>query len=647
MQFLQLTSLTKERRITFVLITGSLLCLLAGLLQPTYQVAVEQGQVLAGIVQYPADNPFFIYQSKTWTFLAQISAIGLRLGLTEVVLSLFFSGLAGVLSYAGFALWTIALSDDALFALLVPPIFIKILDVIVWSFNYPTNVLGIIHTYGMIGMTFIFFTSGLFAVGHRRWAWLFAGLSPAIHPSLGLWFNIVLWLSVLSDFKNLRNPFVEALKFSSPGYILSIISLGYHLSSYQSPPLDAATAHRYMQAYLTYWDNHRIAIGFWRIDVSIILAGMFVSIVWLWSRRNDLLHNAEFVLRVYAATVIVGGTVVAIIYSPLSFVLPDFLSVLMPTRFLNFAVVSYLPLTFGLFWRYRMQSWVSAITAVMMVSLVITVAIYNPSLWYILLAQLATWSVILLVATRNKPSIVENGSVFIAIVLMLAHFLRSSSASIAEINISSRTQAILTSFIVALVLFNIPVIFRAVSTRIAALFATAQTSQSNPLTRLPLYPSQLITFTTVTVFFIGAMPFGNYFNIQKEFADKFYSLSIDAPDLQQKHMIIIGPNCSPLVQLVTRRPVINYMPINMLPYAIEGAPSMEKILRDIYDMDFFSPPAPTEHTQSVWEKRSATEWIDLGNQYNAGEVLAPSSWMIQLTRIGNDNTCTMYRLPVQ
>jgi hypothetical protein len=112
-------------------------------------------------------------------------------------------------------------------------------------------------------------------------------------------------------------------------------------------------------------------------------------------------------------------------------------------------------------------------------------------------------------------------------------------------------------------------------------------------------------------------------------------------------MIIIGPNCSPLVQLVTRRPVINYMPINMLPYAIEGAPSMEKILRDIYDMDFFSPPAPTEHTQSVWEKRSATEWIDLGNQYNAGEVLAPSSWMIQLTRIGNDNTCTMYRLPVQ
>ncbi|MBI5081308.1 MAG: hypothetical protein HZB17_08420, partial [Chloroflexi bacterium] len=132
MQFFQHISLAKEKRIIFVLITSSLLGLIAGLLQPTLQVAVEQGQVLGGIVQYPADNPFFIYQSKTWTFLAQFSAISLRLGLSEVTLSLFFSGLAGVLSFSGFALWLFALADDILFALLAPPVFIKILDIIVW-----------------------------------------------------------------------------------------------------------------------------------------------------------------------------------------------------------------------------------------------------------------------------------------------------------------------------------------------------------------------------------------------------------------------------------------------------------------------------------------------------------------------------------
>lgn len=647
MQFPHQLSLTKEKRIAIVLITSSLLGLIAGLLQPTLQVAVEQGQVLAAIVQYPADNPFFIYQSKTWTFLAQFSAIGLRLGLSEISLSLFFSGLAGVLSYAGFALWMFALSDDTLFALLAPPIFIKILDIIVWSFNYPTNVLGIIHTYGMIGMTFILFTSGLFAVGYRRWAWLFAGLSPAIHPSLGLWFNIILWLSVLSDFKNLRNALVEGVKFSSPGYILSAISLGYHISSYQPPSLDAETTHRYMQAYLTFWDNHRMAIDFWRFDVSIISAGMFVSIVWILFKKIDLPHNAEFILRLYAATVIVGGSVVAILYSPLPFTIPDFLFVLMPTRFLNFAVVGYLPLTFGLLWRYRMQSWVSAIVTLMIVCLVLTVLLYNPSLWYMLLAQLAAWSLMLLVLTRNEHSRAENWSVFIVVVLMLAHFLRSSSASLPEINIASRTQAILVSFVIASTLFVTPTVFRAASAKTAMFFSTTQTHTSNQPHKQSPYPLQLISLTTLAAFFIWAMPIGNFFKIQKEFVDDFHSLPLSVLNDQLRGKIIIGPSCSPLVQLITRRPVLNYMPINMLPYAIEGAPAMEKMLRDIYNMDFFSPPPPTDHVQSAWEKRSTDDWIALGHQYDASEVLAPSSWTIQLTRVGNDNTCTLYRIPFQ
>ncbi|MBI5714117.1 MAG: hypothetical protein HZC38_11950 [Chloroflexi bacterium] len=645
MQFLHQLPLAKEKRIVFVLITSSLLGLIAGLLQPTLQVAVEQGQVLGGIVQYPTDNPFFIYQSKTWTFLAQFSAISLRLGLSEITLSLFFSGLAGVLSFSGFALWLFALADDILFALLAPPVFIKVLDIIVWSFNYPTNVLGIIHTYGMIGMTFIFFTSGLFAVGYRRWAWLFAGLSPAIHPSLGLWFNIILWVSVLSDFKNLRASFVEAVKFSSLGYILSAISLGYHLGSYQSPSLDAATAQRYMQAYLTFWDNHRMAIGFWRIDVSIIIAGMFVSVIWLLFKKIDLPHNAEFILRLYTATVIIGGIVVAILYSPLPFTLPDVLFVLMPTRFLNFAIVGYLPLTFGLFWRYRMRAWASVAMTLMIVCLALTVFFYSPSFWYMLLVQLAAWSLILLVMTRNEHPRSENWSIFIVVVVVLAHFLRSSSASLPEINISSRTQAILVSFVIASAFFIIPTIFRTGVAKSASLFATDQVLALQRLLQKSPRFLQLVALTTLAIFFIWAMPFGNFLKIQREFVDDFHSLPLNALSLQQNRAIIIGSNCSPTVQLITRRSVINYMPINMLPYAIEGAPSMEKILRDIYDMDFFSPPTPTEHIQFVWEKRSATEWSTLGNQYNVGDVLAPSSWAIQLLRIGNDNICTLYRIP--
>ena len=42
---------------------------------PTWQVAVEPAQVVAGLVSYPAGNPNYIYQSKLWTILHQVNAL--------------------------------------------------------------------------------------------------------------------------------------------------------------------------------------------------------------------------------------------------------------------------------------------------------------------------------------------------------------------------------------------------------------------------------------------------------------------------------------------------------------------------------------------------------------------------------------------
>lgn len=649
MQFFNQNTFVKERRTLFVLFVSSLLGLVAGLLQPAPQVAVEQGQVLAGLVQYPANNPFFIYQAKTWTFLAQSSAIGLRLGLSELALSLFFSGLAGVLSFSGYALWVFALSDDILFSLLTPPLFIKVLEGIIWGFGYPVNLLGTVHTYGLIGMAFIFFTSGLFAVGYRRWAWLFAGLSLAIHPSLGLWFNIILWFIVLSDFKNLRGSFIEAIKFSLPGYILSTASLVYHLSSYQAPPLDATTAHRYMQAYLAYWDDHRMAIGFWRIDVSIVGVGLFMSALWLLFKKNDLPRNVLFILRCYTATVLVGGLMIIILYAPLPFTPPDILSTLLPTRFLNFAIIGYLPLVLGLLWRYRSQNGLRITTAIAITCLALTVFFYDVSkwyLWYLLLFQLVVLGLILLVITRNEKSRVENWSVFFVVALMLIHFLRSSSASVADINIPSRTQAALISLAITSTLFIVPTFLRMVLERTAQSLAIIKGVITNRVLQQQARLSELVSLAALAMIFLWALPLADFFKIQRSFADNFYNTPLYATPTSSRGQMIVA-DCVGLIQLTTRRPVLNYLPINMLPYAIEGAPAMENILRDIYAMDFFSPRSPNDHIQSVWEKRSTQDWIALGRQYSASEVLAPSSWMIRLEHISNDSTCTMYRIPFQ
>ena len=60
-------------RARWVLLISGMLGFRVGMIGfPDWQVAVETSQVVAGLVDYPAGNPFFIYHTKLWTILHQI-----------------------------------------------------------------------------------------------------------------------------------------------------------------------------------------------------------------------------------------------------------------------------------------------------------------------------------------------------------------------------------------------------------------------------------------------------------------------------------------------------------------------------------------------------------------------------------------------
>ena len=71
---------------------------------PEWQVPVETAQVIAGIVRYPANNPFLIYHLKLWTVLHQICAALLAVGVSEIRLSVMLSGVTGMLSFQALAM---------------------------------------------------------------------------------------------------------------------------------------------------------------------------------------------------------------------------------------------------------------------------------------------------------------------------------------------------------------------------------------------------------------------------------------------------------------------------------------------------------------------------------------------------------------
>src|SRR5687767_13075668 len=112
---------SQRHRPFLVLVLTGLLGFLIGMIRfPTWQVAVEAAQVVAGPVDYSPENPFYIYQLKLWTVLHQVCALLLRAGLSEITVSRLVSGLLGMISFQALGMLIYAFSADLLVAVGAP-----------------------------------------------------------------------------------------------------------------------------------------------------------------------------------------------------------------------------------------------------------------------------------------------------------------------------------------------------------------------------------------------------------------------------------------------------------------------------------------------------------------------------------------------
>ena len=90
-----------------------------------------------------------------------------------------------------------------------------------------------------------------------------------------------------------------------------------------------------------------------------------------------------------------------------------------------------------------------------------------------------------------------------------------------------------------------------------------------------------------------------------------------------------------------------------LPYAIDSGPDVERILREVYAIDFFNPPAearqtgviPPNYNQQVWEQFTPGKWHGIRYTYQVRQVLTPASWSLQLPVIAQDRDLRLYEIP--
>jgi hypothetical protein len=109
-----------------------------------------------------------------------------------------------------------------------------------------------------------------------------------------------------------------------------------------------------------------------------------------------------------------------------------------------------------------------------------------------------------------------------------------------------------------------------------------------------------------------------------------------------------------LVQLRSRRPVLlDGGGLDALPYAIESAPEMERILRDVYGLDLLNPPeearfrgtVPSDFTKGVWQSYSREQWAAIARRFGVRQVLTPGDWDLKLPVAVRNRTLTVYDIP--
>jgi hypothetical protein len=499
---------------------------LLGLGHATWQVSVESGQVLAGLVRYPPLNPFYLYHLKLWTLVNQLSALLLWIGLSDTAVSCVVSGLLGLVSISALALVVFALTGERAIALLVP-FFIHMTPAPHYGVMYPIWLLGIPHTYGVLGLSFDLLVLAALGCGRHRPGLLLLGMAPAVHPSLGGWLWIVVAAVALFD-AGLRRAFVARWRWFAGGALVLGLSFLAQRPFASQVPKAAEDVTPYFVTYVREWDAHRQPVDFGNDGIWIGLATAALALLWLGPLRRETPDAARVLLKAFVALGLVAAPFLA-----LSFVdpgrIPATLLVLMPSRLINVNVLASMALLLALLWRRRGSAWGPAGIVVLVIGLTLAYrSRYLVFLREVLGVEAWQWS-------RDRLE-----TLVAAAALLLVAAVAAGRRPDAE---ESRPT-------------------RGLRRAVWMVLATA------PVLSFALLPREW-----------------QRSELRERRRDRVFA------ELARGHGLVAAASDEYLVQLRTRRPVIlDAGGLDMLPYVPEAAPEMTRLLKLVYGIDLFALP---------------------------------------------------------
>jgi hypothetical protein len=568
---------------------------------PTWHVAVETAQVVAGTVRYPAENPFYRYHVGIWTIVHQILAVALSAGITERALSELLSGLVGMLSFQALAIVVHAFSRDS--ALAVGTALVMFLARgVEFGAVYPVLLLGTTHTYGALGLSTLVLALGLLGCGWSRSGGFLLGVLPAIHPSIGVW-TCALVAVVLVVF---RRSAVEELRPARQwvigGLAVTALSLLAHLPLVLSARvIETEPSRPYLVAFLELWDGHRSPVPLRSVDVTFNAGAMTLAIVWLMAWAQDLPRASRFLLRAAVASVLLGTVCTALTWMPAER-LPMPIVMLMPGRVLNIGTFLFPPMVFGLLGAYRRRVWVQGLILFATAALALS---RGSRVWGTLRGL--GWTI-------ADPGYPVPGPLIGVVVL----------------------------FVVGLTLAKIVEAYdppwpswERLSRLGASGLAGARTIA------LALFAAWLLPK------FVDPTPFLRDLRYRDRVRDHVFAAAAEG-----RGLLLTAADLH-LIQLRTRRPVlIDGGGLDGLVYASGAAPRVARVMTDVYGVDFFNPPEgrgrgtmPRAANRAAWEGYSRERWTAIGREYGVTEVVTFLDWRLDLPLVAESWDLRLYRIP--
>lgn len=593
--------LTPQSALGVLVISGVLGFVVGSVAFPTWQVAVETAQVVAGIVKYPADNPFYLYHTKLWTVIHEIAALLLRAGVSEIQLSKLLSGVLGMMSFQAISMVVYAFSFDALLAL-GTPFFIFVTRAANHGAIYPIALMGTDHTYGVIGLSAALLVVALLGTGCYRFGGFLLGMAPSLHASLGAWLMLIVALAFVWDFKRLRGESGPGWKYFLAGCAFTGVSVGVHLiMTSDGTRLDPGVASRYVSAFITGWDRHRMAAPIVSVGTIVNACVLLLTLLWLGPYGREVPRPAAFALRAFGVSAALSLLLMFVSWVPPDKV-PTALLVLMPARYLNLNTLAFVPLVLGLLGIYRRRTSSRFATAAFVLALFFSYSsmlwdLYPGKVWFLRDLRINPWHVF-----------VAASSVLIGLGGVSAWQTRRSGAET------------------------------------SAAPAARPWSRGGPISGA----ARGLTLGVLAVSAVATWRLSSPTVFRDRTNDPFFAAVAAEP----QGVVLTGGSFH-LVQLYTRRPVLlDGGALDTVSYAPEAGPATERILRDVYGIDYFNPPRavtgafiPHSITKPVWEGTSREKWRAIGRTYGVRQVLTRAGWTLDLPMTAETGSLRLFRIP--